>query len=162
MTKRIRVELLAIKCDNIPGDKAPGGEEIELFGELYAKRTNVNELGVTVETLHHTFWSRPENDPMDIQEPLELTGAAPELSGRNVVEVNIDPEDTLSFGGELWEEDEDIWVPIIGYIEDDDYMRGEPHNFVEMSYDTLRAGPHKLKFSEGGQEVSVRFNTKVL
>jgi hypothetical protein len=152
MTKRIRVELVAIKCKDVGGD--PGGE-LEFFGELHAKRTFVNEIGETVETLNHIFWSRPENEPLELTE-LSFRGPEP---GKGVVEVNIEPGDTLSFGGYLMEEDPDVWLPIIGQVEDDDYMG---HQYKVMTYDTLYSGVHELPFAELGQHAEARFRTTVL
>jgi hypothetical protein len=144
MTKRVRVELVAIQCKDVGGD--PGGE-LEFYGEPHAKRTFVNEIGQTVETLNHVFWSRPEDEPLELT---ELSLRAPE-PGKGVVEINMEPGDTLSFGGYLTEED--------NWPNPDDYMG---HQYGVMTYDALHSGPHNLQLGEGDQYAEARFRTTVL
>lgn len=142
MTKRATVTLQGIKCVAVGPDP---GSALEIYGDLSAKRTFVNDLGDFEAIEEFGLWHKGPHDWVNIarDNTLSVNETTPVMT--------IEPGEFLWVGGHLADQDE--------FPSANDNL-GFREN--RLSHDQLVAGPQVVTFDEDGQVVEARFNVKLM
>jgi hypothetical protein len=140
MTKRVRVLLIGIK-NNHTGDD-PGGN-LEIYGDLFARRVIVNEIGEFQAIGTEHLWHANSDARIDLSE-----GAIFPLNVAR--EITIESGEFLWLGGHLAEHDTFGPNDNLGFID------------KKIPHDAIQSGPQFVVFRESDQEAEVRFTTTVL
>jgi hypothetical protein len=140
MTKRVRVQLIGIK--NVHTGDDPGGN-LEVYGDLFARRVFVNEIGEFQALDTQQMFHRASADALDISE-----GAIFTLGETR--ELGIEPGEFLWLGGHLAEQDDTSANDNLGFID------------KKIPHDAIQSGPQFVVYRESEQEVEARFTTTVL
>jgi hypothetical protein len=142
MTKRVTVTLQGLKCFAVGPD---AGSALEVYGDLAVKRTILDDLGNFQALQTFPLWHASPDQWVNISRDTILPVNA------TTPEITIEPNEFLTLGGHLGEQDE--WPNAndnLGFID------------KTLSHGSLHGGPLPIPFQEEGQVVEARFAINVL
>ncbi|MCP3822866.1 hypothetical protein NLX86_33775 [Streptomyces sp. A3M-1-3] len=140
MAKNVIVSLVGIKGIATGDDP---GFNLEIYGDLFARRVFVNEVGEFHPLETHHLWHRNDTDRIQVTEGSTHTinSSSPQFA--------IHPGEFLWIGGHLADHDEFSNNDNLGFID-----KKIPHDFIQ-------SGPAGVVFQESEQIVEARYNILV-
>ncbi|MFB4298259.1 hypothetical protein [Actinomadura sp. NTSP31] len=142
MTKNVSVTLQGIKCVAVGPDP---GSALEIYGDLGAKRTTINENGDFEAIENFPLWHLGPHDWVNIARDNTLT------VNNTTPTFKINEDEWLWVGGHLAEEDD--WPSNndnLGFLD------------KKLGHDQVDTGQQIITFSEEGQVAEARFMVRVI
>jgi hypothetical protein len=144
MTRKVSVTLIGLKCFAVGPDP---GSSLEVYGDLAAKRSVLDELGNFRALQTFPLWHKSPQEWVNITRDTTLS------VNTTTPEITIEPQEYLLIGGHLGEQDE--WPSAndnLGFVD------------MNLSHDVLHlhSGLHVVTFQEEGQVVEARFTISLI